>query len=439
MKFQWPIKFGSQLETKEELSFDQLLVRMATSNQLLSGISVTPANAMRCTTVQGIVRALTNAIGSYPVSVGQVVPGKNGATVKELPEHELVPLLAKPNAIHTSTEFFRMAMTHIALWGNFYAVKGQGQSGPVRFLRPIENPDAVSVDSVHWRNGVVYRVNFEDGEQRFMAGRQILHITSGIPADDGVTGVSPVYLAREAIGICIAAERLIAQLYGNNDVPTMALMGGTFRDEEDYKLWLQKFKEARGSMSDGRGGTLLLPEGMTAKEMSFKPVDAQLLEMRKFQRLEIAQVYGVPPHKLADLERATFSNIEEQSLEFVRDVAAPSVKLFQQAMGRDLLSEEDQQSGHVIRFDMEAATEGKLVDRINAYAKAREIGAMNPNEVRQRLGMNPRTDPGGDEYVTPLNMRNDNELPGTTEDEGTDGEGSELGSEGASNSIRAVR
>jgi HK97 family phage portal protein len=437
VRFQWPIKFGR--EAKEALSFDQLLTRMATANQISSGISVTPENAMRCTTVQGIVRALTNAIGSYPVSVGQVIQGSNGPTVKELPTHEIVPLLARPNAVHTSTEFFRMATTHVALWGNFYAIKGQGQTGPVRFLRPIEDPDSVTVEDVHWRNGVTYRVHFKDGAERFFAGRQMLHITSGIPSSDGVTGISPVEKAREAIGICLAAERLIAQLYGNNDVPTMALMGGTFRDEEDYKLWLQKFKEARGQMSEGRGGTLLLPDGMTAKELSFKPVDAQLLEMRKFQRLEIAQVYGVPPHKLADLERATFSNIEEQSLEFVRDVAAPWVKLFSQAMARDLLSEEDQKSGHVIRFDMEAATEGKLADRLSAYGKAHEIGAMSPNEIRQRLGMNPRTDPGGDEYVTPLNMRPSNELPRTSEDEGTDREDEELGSEGAPNSLRAVR
>ena len=432
MKFQWPIRFGA--ETKEDISFDQFLIRMATSQRVRSGMSVTPHNAMRCTTVQGIVRALTNAIGSYPVSVGQVVQGKSGPTIKEAQDHELVPLLSRPNSIHTSTEFFRMATTHVALHGNFYAIKGQGQSGPVRFLRPIENPDAVSVENVHWRNGVTYRVNFQDGGQSFFSGRQILHMTSGIPSDDGVTGISPVELAKEAIGICLVAERMIADLYGNNNVPSLILSGGTFRDEEDYNLWRKKFKEAQEV-----GGTLLLPDPMKPHESSFKPVDAQLLEMRKFQRLEIAQVYGVPPHKLADLERATFSNIEEQSLEFVRDVAAPWIRLFQQAMGRDLLSEDDQESGHVIRFDMEAATEGKLVDRLTAYSKAHEMGAMNPNEIRQRLGMNPRTDPGGDEYVTPLNMRTSNELPGTTEDEGADGETEELGSEGTPNSLRSVR
>ncbi len=439
MKFSFAFETGKNATPeRKELSFDQLLVRMATANQLPSGISVTPQNAMRCTTVQGIVRALTNAIGSYPVSVGQRTQTESGDSIEKRPDHGLTRLLDRPNGVQTSTEFFRMAMTHVALWGNFYAIKGQGQTGPISFMRPIEDPDAVSLDSVNWSSGATFRVNFSDG-QKFVSQRQMLHITSGIPSEDGVTGLSPVYLARNAIGICLAAEQLIAQLYGNNDVPTMALTGGTFRDEEDYRLWVEKFKEARGAMSDGRGGTLLLPEGMTAKEMSFKPVDAQLLEMRKFQRLEIAQVYGVPPHKLADLERATFSNIEEQSLEFIRDVAKPLVKLFQQSMQRDLLTVEDQRAGYVIRFDMEEATEGKLVDRLAAYRTAHEVGAMNPNEIRQRLGMNPRTDPGGDEYVTPLNMRASNELPSTTEGETTDGKDEELEPEGAASPLRAVR
>jgi len=268
---------------------------------------------------------------------------------------------------------------------------------------------------------------------------QILHISGGIPSADGVLGISPVVKAREAIGICLAAERLIAQLYGNNDIPTMALMGGQFKDEEEYKLWAEKFRETRGSISEGRGGTLLLPEGMEAKEMSFKPTDAQLLEMRKFQRIEIAQVYGVPPHKLADLERATFSNIEEQSLEFVRDVAKPYVKLFEAAMGRDLLTDADRQRGHVIRFDMEEATEGKLQDRLTAYGKAHEIGAMSPNEIRERLGLNPRKDPGGDEYVTALNMRPANELPDDTEGEVVDDDDADRGDENAPGAVRAVR
>lgn len=418
MKFNWPISFADSESKAENLTFSQLLERMSAMNQVYSGENVSPSNAMECTTIQGIIRALTNAIGSYPPSIGKVESNTTGDTVVPLPNHQLNRLLKVPNKIQTSTEFFRLLMTHAALHGNFYALKGQGQAGPVGYLRPIEDPNRVSVDDVNWATGITYRVQFDDGEQIVPQSRMV-HITSGIPSSDGVTGISPVEKAKQAIGICLAAERLIAQLYGNNDVPTMALIGGMFRSEEDYALWVQKFKEARGGTSDGRGGTLLLPEGMEAKEMSFTPTDAQLLEMRKFQRIEIAQVYGVPPHKLADLERATFSNIEEQSLEFVRDVAHPWIIHIQQALARDLLTEDDRRSGVVVRFDMEAATEGKLKERIDAYAKAHEVGAMNPNEIRQRLGMGPRDDEAGDDFVSSQTTRIDNDDIDNDDPEGT--------------------
>lgn len=436
MKFQWPVSFA-QPEIKDTITFNQLLERMSAAGAVSSGVSVQPDNAMQCTTIQGIIRALTNAIGSYPPSVGQTVQRETGPTVESRPDHGINRLLFKPNVIQTSTEFFRMVMQHAALYGNFYGLKGKAQTGPMTDIRPIEDPSRVTVDDINWRTGVVYQVRFDDGT-RFVHQRDMVHITSGIHGEDGVTGVSPVELAKEAIGICIVAERLIAHLYGNNDVPSLALIGGMFRSEEDYKLWVQKFKEARGQMSGGAGGTLLLPEGMDVKEMSFKPIDAQLLEMRKFQRIEIAQVYGVPPHKLADLERATFSNIEEQSLEFVRDVAAPWVKLIAQALTRDLFSEQDRRAGMVIRFDMENATEGKLKERLDAYGKAHEIGAMNPNEIRQRLGMNPRTDDGGDEYVTALNMRTSNDVPGNTGSEEPDGDDQESDEESDERTIRSV-
>lgn len=404
------------LQRKEDISLNQLLDRLAAQFSVASGESVTPQTAMRCTTVQGIVRALTNAIGSYPVSVVQ--SDQDEGTVVEQPRHAVYRVLQRPNGIHTSVEFFRLAMEHVLLWGNFYGIKGQASTGPIAYIRPIENPDAVTVDSINWgaatmagtQPGVTFRVALEGGQQ-FIHQSRMVRITGGIISSDGVTGQSPVMLAKEAIGICLAAERLIAELYANNDVPSYILKGGEFRDEEQFNLWLQKFREHYGG-GQKRGSPLLLPKDMDAKEMSFKPVDAQLLEMRKFQRLEIAQVYGVPPHKLADLERATFSNIEEQSLEFVRDVAKPYIKLFQQSLTRDLLTADDQRSGFSVRFDMEEATEGKLVDRLTAYGKAHEVGAMNPNEIRRRIGLNPRKDPGGNDYVTALNMRASN-VPGS--------------------------
>lgn len=435
--FGYELAKAQPVETKaEEISLSELWARMANQWVVHSRQSVTPETAMQCTTIQGIVRALTNAIGSYPVSVGESVDGDSGTYFKRNPNHGLTRLLRKPNAVQTSTEFWRMVMKHSALHGNFYALKGQGQTGPIAFLRPIEKPDMVSVDDINWKDGVMYRVNFDDG-QRFIPQSQMFHVTSGIVSDDGVTGESPVRLAREAIGLCIAAEKFVAELYGNNAVPSILLTGGKFASAEQYEIWVQKWREAYGGGNGQRGGTAMLPEGMDAKEMAFKPIDAQVLEMRKFQRVEIAQVYGVPPHKLADLERATFSNIEEQSLEFVRDVAKPWVRLIEQAATRDLIAEPGQRRGEVVRFDMEAATEGKLKERLEAYGKAYEIGAMNPNEIRQRIGLDPRDDEGGDAFATALNMRTTDDVSGDTEGEGDPDDDSE-GSDDPS-AIRAVQ
>ena len=423
-------------ETKTEtITLSQLWERMASQGMSGSSQSVTPENAMRCTTVHGIVRVLTTAIGSYPPSVGILRDAPTGQYVEEQPGHNLNRLFRRPNAVQTCTEFVRMAVQHLALYGNFYALKGQGQTGPIGFLRPIENPDYVAIDDVNWQTGITWRVQF-DGEQRMIPQRQMLHISNGMTGEDGITGQSPILLAKEAIGICLAAEEMMAQLYGNGSIPATVLTGGHWDSQEQYELWADKWRQFYGS-KDRRGGTALMPEGMGLEQLTFSPVDAQVLEMRKFQRIEIAQVYGIPPHRLADLERATFSNIEEQSLELVRDVAAPWVKLIQQAMQRDLLTDSDTNAGVVIRFDMESATEGKFKERMEGYRAAYEVGAMNPNEIRGKIKMDPRKDEGGEEFVTAMNMESSSDVDDQSEAEESGDDDTDAGTD--KSSIRAVR
>jgi len=379
---------------------------------------------MRCSTVHAIVRALTNAIGSFPPMVFKEIKDDDGkVTLEPLPNHAVVRLLRVPNRRQTQTQFFRNAMTHVSLWGNFIAIKGQGQTGPILFLRPV-HPDIVRVNDDDPMNPI-YTIGLKSGEREF-AARQILHITGGITVD-GAMATSPVVLATEAIGLCLAAERLLAELYGNGAIPAFLLTGGKFTDKEQYEAWINAFKKTYGRGAD-RGGVAMLPEGMEAKELTFKPMDAQLLQARKFQRTEIASVWGVPPHKLADLERATFSNIEHQGVEFSQDVMLPYVKLFEQAMERDLLTISDRRSNTVIRFDMDAAVRADFKSRVEGYSKMHAVGAISPNEIRAREGMNPRTDPGGDAYAEPQMGSNLDENDSGDEgagDESAEGESAE--------------
>jgi HK97 family phage portal protein len=406
--------FKSPFQQKDR-SFNEI-IQLLFSNQVSSGENVTPQNAMRCTTVHAIIRALTNSIGSFPVMVYQLQRDSDGKeTLEPIPEHSVMKLLKVPNKSQTQTMYMRMCMTHVGLWGNHISIKGQGATGPIRFLRPV-HPEQVRIDEDDPQNPI-YKITFKKGQEREFPPREILHITGGINIE-GLMATSPVALASEAIGLCLAAERLLAELYGNGAIPAFLLTGGKFTDKEQYQMWIDSFKQTYGAGGD-RGGVAMLPEGMDAKELTFKPMDAQLLEARKFQRTEIASVWGVPPHKLADLERATFSNIEHQGVEFAQDVMLPYVRLFEQAMERDLLSIDDRRNGVVIRFDLDAAVRADFKARVEGYAKLHSVGAMSPNEIRAREGMNPRTDPEGDAYQNPQMGSNlDDDSNDATDDNG---------------------
>jgi HK97 family phage portal protein len=413
---------------QKDRSFDEI-IRLMFSNAVVSGENVTPGTAMKCTTVHAIVRALTNAIGSYPLMVFETqTDGDGKVTMVPKPKHVVMRLLRMPNKQHTQTMYFRQVMTHVALWGNHVSIKGQGSTGPIKFLRPV-HPDQVTIKEDDPMNPI-YVIQFSKGNERQFRANQVLHITGGINAE-GTWSSSPVNLAAEAIGLCLAAERLLSELYGNGAIPAFLLTGGEFHNKEQYEMWIESFKKTYGAGSD-RGGVAMLPKGMEAEMLTFKPMDAQLLEARKFQRTEIASVWGVPPHKLADLERATFSNIEHQTVEFAQDVMLPYARLMEQAMERDLLTESDRRKGVVIRFDLDAAVRADFKTRSEGYVKMHGVGALNPNEIRAREGMNPRTDPEGDAYANPqmgsnLDDDSNDETPG---DESEEGEPSE--SEGSS-------
>ena len=367
------IRIGSK-----DRSFDDI-IRLMFSNMVASGENVTPANAMRCTTVQAIVRALTNSIGAFPLMVFKEIKDNDGkVTLEPLPNHSVMTVLKRPNKRHTQTQYFRRCMTHVALWGNHISIKGQGATGPIRFLRPV-HPDTVRVEDANELEPI-YHIQLAEGERAFTADK-ILHITGGISIK-GAMGNSPVDDAAEAIGLCLSAERLLAELYGNGAIPATLLTGGKFTGKEQYDLWIKSFKETYGRGAD-RGGVAMLPEGMEIEQLTFKPIDTQL----------------------------------------------PEARLVGQAMERDLLTDSDRRNGVVIRFDLDAAVRATFKERVEGYAKLHSVGAISPNEIRAREGMNPRKDPGGDAYAQPQMGSNldenstGNEGAGSESEEGEPGEG----------------
>src|SRR6185503_7344987 len=221
-------------------------------------------------------------------------------------------------------------------------------------------------------------------------------------ARNGWLGDSPVMLARESIALEIAAERFGARFFANGALPGIILkyVAGSkgHRSEEDRKRFLDEFQSA--FTARGRFRSLLLPMGieMAEDQITLDNDKAQFLDTRKYQRTVIAGVFGVPPQFVGDLDRATFNNAEQQSLDFVQHVILPDVRVFEAAMERDLLTDDDRAAGVIIRFNLDAALRGDYLSRQQGLKLQRENGIVNPNEWREQEGLNPRTDPGGEAY-----------------------------------------
>jgi HK97 family phage portal protein len=214
-------------------------------------------------------------------------------------------------------------------------------------------------------------------------------------------GDSPIMNMRESIALEIAAEKFGASFFGNGAMPLIMFtyMQGSqgHKTDEDRQRFIDEFQAAyRGK---GRFRAMLLPRGITAGDPV--PVDndkAQFLQTRKYQRTVIAGGLGVPAHHVGDLERATFNNVEQQSLDFDVNCVLPYGRIFESAMERDLLTDEDRAGGIIIRFNLDATLRADFKTRQEGLKIQRENGIINPNQWREREGMNPRTDPGGDQY-----------------------------------------
>lgn len=375
-----------------------------------SGEAVTPNTALTTSAVYASVRVLAEAISSLPIKIFQTVD--NGKSKRLATEHPLnVPLRLMPNPFQDKVKFWDQGVTHLNLRGNMYAeIKSGPRFGAVDELVPI-HPDSITKIEKLDNERLRYTVRRGDGSTEELAQDQVLHI-SGPLSQDGVTGMSPIMAGREGIGLSIAAQKYGGKFYGNSAIPSVAL---TF--PKDVKPTEQAIANAKQSWNnqvggDNQQGLIILGDGMTAAPMSVTPEDAQTIETRKFQVSDIARLFRVPPHLIGDLERATFSNIEEMDSYFVKYSLVPWLTRIELALMTQLMSDEDLQAGFFIEFVVAGLLRGDLEARFNSYAVGIPLGIYNPNEVRRLENLNPRD--GGDEYVASQNTRpsggNDNTI-----------------------------
>lgn len=356
-----------------------------------SGYPVNAETAIKVAAVYAAVKILSETLAMLPF----IVQEDDGEKRRRAINHPLYPILHDiPNDYQTSFEFREMMQGFVALRGNAYAEIISGRRF-VEELRPI-HPDSVTrVERLPDRS-LRYTIRQPDGQSRVLAGEQVLHIKNR--SEDGLIGISVLGVARNSIGLAASAEDYAARLYANDARP-----GGYIK--HPGKLSLPAAKVLRDSWADRHQGSqnaykpAVLEEGMEWHQMSMNADDTQFLETRQFSVSEIARWFRIPPHMLADLSRATFSNIAEQGTEFVTYTMLPWVGRWEQSVNRALIANPERFSSKII---VDALLRGTTKDRYLTHNIALNGGWKTRNEVREIEGLNPL--PGLDEIVTPLNM-----------------------------------
>ena len=367
-----------------------------------AGKNVNERSAMQMTAVYSCVRILAEAVAGLPLHLYRYK--EDGGKERAIDNNLYHLLHDEPNKEMSSFIFRETLMTHLLLWGNAYAQIIRNGKGEVVALYPLM-PNKMQVDRDE--NGELYYIYTRssdeaktmDGVTVYLTPRDVLHIP-GL-GFDGLVGYSPIAMAKNAIGLAIATEEYGAKFFANGAAPTGVLEHpGTIKDPSRLREnWNSTFG---GSANSGK--VAVLEEGMKYTPISISPEQAQFLETRKFQIDEIARIFRVPPHMVGDLEKSSFSNIEQQSLEFVKYTLDPWVIRWEQSLSRALLNE-DEKRKYFFKFNLEGLLRGDYESRMSGYAVARQNGWMSANDIRELENMDkiPAED-GGDLYLINGNM-----------------------------------
>lgn len=368
----------------------------------VAGKNVNERSAMQLTAVYACVRILAEGVAGLPLHLYKC--GKNGSREKAV-EHPLYILLHdEPNPEMTSFIFRETLMTHLLLYGNCYSQIIRDGRGQVTALYPLM-PNQMSVDRDE--KGQLYYTYLRSSEEAdtmkkgtvYLLPEDVLHIPA--LGFDGLVGYSPIAMAKNSIGMGLACEEYGAKFFANGAAPSGVLEHpGTIKD-------ITRLRESWNAIYGGSknaGKVAILEEGMHYSPISISPNEAQFLETRKFQVDEIARIFHVPPHMIGDLERSTFSNIEQQSLEFVKYTLNPWVCRWEQALTRSLLSPKEKRE-YSIKFNVDGLLRGDYQSRMNGYAVGRQNGWMSANDIRELENLDRiSAEQGGDLYLVNGNM-----------------------------------
>lgn len=374
-----------------------------------SGVVVTPYTARKIVAVMCAVRIIAESIASLPLFIYKRRPNGQKGRDKQTSNPLHTILHDQPNPWQTSFEWIEMMTGHVCLRGNAYSEILYNGRGGVRMLVP-RHPDRMKVYDVSNASigdqTLAYEYSPSTGPSRILFADEVLHL-KGI-SDDGLVGMSPVHEFAESLGLAIGTERYAGKFFANYGNPGGVLTHPKQLSPDAAKRIREQW-EAKHTGVENAHRVAVLEEGLTWTSIGVDPKASQLLESRQFSIAEIARIFRVPPHMLADLSRATFSNIEHQSIEFVMHTLRPWLVRWEKRLALSLLTPSERASGLFMAFKLEGLLRGDSASRFSAYRTGREIGVYSANDIRDLENMNPRDDPDGDAYLSPMNMSSSNE------------------------------
>ncbi|AZY50097.1 phage portal protein [Bordetella avium] len=365
-----------------------------------AGVAVSMRAAMQYSAMMSCARVIAEDIGKLPLHLYE----QDGRMRERLTDDPLSTLLnVAPNEFMTAREFWETCGLHLALRGNFYAWKNVVR-GTVRELLPLHPGSVVPKLRSDW--SVVYQVTFPNGKVDILPQEAIFHVR--ILSMDGLNGLDPItYFAREVLGEAIAADRQAQGMFRQGAKLSGVLSTDGTLNDDAYARIREDWEQTYGGV-DNAYKVAILEGGLNFKEISMTNEQAQFLEQRKFKRGEMAGLYRIAPHKIGDLEHATFSNIEHQSQEHVTDCLMPLATKIEARIRVSLVPKE-RRNRVFAKFNMNALLRGDMTARANYYTKQIQNGVYSPNDVRELEDENPRD--GGDIYLTPSNMLIDGKVP----------------------------
>lgn len=385
---------ANEQQEAEKRAYPLELFALGYGEQAKSGVSVTEDTALTYSAVWACVRIISESIASLPLHLMRT-EGRNRYAATAHPLYGLLHSL--PNQEQTAMEWRQMLFSQTLLWGTGFSEKVYDKRGNLIALWPLLSRNMES--SQRRPDGRWWGYRLPDGRLSWIH-QDYLHIVRGL-SGDGVWGFSPIRVAAmEAVGLGLATEEFGGRFFSNG-----SHLGGIL--EHPGRLSVEAHGRLRASINEQHGGLTnahrlkILEEGMSYKAVGIPPDAAQFLETRRFQVTEIARIYRVPPHMLADLERATFSNVEHLGQEFVTYTLRPWLVGHEQAIFRDLLDVPERVQ-YFARYNVNGLLRGDITARYQAYNTGIVAGFMTRNEARELEDWNPLD--GLDEPLVPLNM-----------------------------------